>query len=70
MLFYYFVEKQLYMLVVHKQRHIKMVHYLPKCYSLHDVLAIVSVGVTPRIFPTFKIAQKQEEVESSVLQCW
>ena len=26
---------------------------------------IASVGVTPRIFPTFTIAQKQEELESS-----
>ena len=29
---------------------------------------IASVGVTPRIFPTFTIAEKQEELESSVLQ--
>ena len=29
---------------------------------------LASVGVTPRIFPTFTIAQKQEELESSVLQ--
>ena len=29
---------------------------------------VASVGVTPRIFPTFTIAQKQEELESSVLQ--
>ena len=32
------------------------------------LLIIASVGVTPRIFPTFTIAQKQEELESSVLQ--
>ena len=31
---------------------------------------LASVGVTPRIFPTFTIAQKQEELESSVLQWW
>ena len=31
---------------------------------------IASVGVTPRIFPIYKIARKQEEVEYSVLQCW
>ena len=29
---------------------------------------IASVGVTPRIFPTFTIEEKQEELESSVLQ--
>ena len=29
---------------------------------------LASVGVTPRIFPTFTIAQKQEELQSSVLQ--
>ena len=29
---------------------------------------LASVGVTPRIFPTFTITQKQEELESSVLQ--
>ena len=34
------------------------------------VIGVASVGVTPRIFPTFTIAQKQEELESSVLQCW
>ena len=28
---------------------------------------VASVGVTPRIFPTFKIAQKQE-LEPSILQ--
>ena len=35
-------------------------------YHTHALLA--SVGVTPRIFPTFTIAPKQEELESSVLQ--
>ena len=29
---------------------------------------LASVGVTPRIFPTFTIEEKQEELESSVLQ--
>ena len=32
------------------------------------IQVLASVGVTPRIFPTFTIAQKQEELESSVLQ--
>ena len=32
------------------------------------LIMLASVGVTPRIFPTFTITQKQEELESSVLQ--
>ena len=35
---------------------------------INNKVMIASVGVTPRIFPTFTIAQKQEELESSVLQ--
>ena len=43
--------------------------YIIVC-SYHIIIdnVIASVGVTPRIFPTFKIAEKQEELESSVLQ--
>ena len=36
--------------------------------KLQRITDVASVGVTPRIFPTFTITQKQEELESSVLQ--
>ena len=38
--------------------------------TIRATFRLASVGVTPRIFPTFKIAEKQEELESSVLQWW
>ena len=36
--------------------------------TIRHSAGVASVGVTPRIFPTFTIAQKQEELELSVLQ--
>ena len=47
------------------------IHVIASTFIFLFILYLIaSVGVTPHIFPTFNIAQKQEEVELSVLQCW